>query len=624
MSKLDKLIKMIDKKSTIEHSAYFDAGWYAKRYGIESNESAEHYLKYGYRHGFDPSLNFSTREYLANNPDVKMNPLLHYELYGKYEHRLGVRELASNKGVFINLNEVKDLIDKADIVSFDIFDSLIVRPFSKADGIYDYIEKSLDLDNFAYIRKCAELSARKKYELDVSIDQIYELMPERFKDIRDIELECELKLDRRNEQIMDVYNYCLEKGKEVICISDMYLDEEFEKKLLKSCGFEIDKVYCSCGRIESKANGLLFKEVKSIYSDKQILHIGDNVLSDYRNAKDNGLEAFLISRNDEIIDCSLDYSYLSDLDKSNIGYIVHRGILGNNYYGFRNNNADYKFGYGLGGPFVLSYVQYICDKAKENGVDCLGFVARDGYVLKRVYDEFFKERYGFRSAYLYATRACGLGALMDYQGEAVYLSKLLKLAKSDGVDVDDSKDNVSEFNSKYDVLSKWSKRNYENLKRHFVSECGDCKSIMVIDLNTKHFSSLKLCERMLDVKVMGMFSSVFANDCDCVYEVFARRNISTGFKDAASIMEILVSAPSDSIVGVNDDLSPRYERDCSKDNYNDIMSGIIDYVSDFVEIFGLGSKLMLSYDEWILMCQNYIDRCADAGNRILKHMENSI
>ena len=61
MSKLDKLIKMMDKKSTIEHSAYFDAGWYAKRYGIEPNESAEHYLKYGYRHFNDPSLNINTQ-----------------------------------------------------------------------------------------------------------------------------------------------------------------------------------------------------------------------------------------------------------------------------------------------------------------------------------------------------------------------------------------------------------------------------------------------------------------------------------------------------------------------------------------------------------------------------------
>ena len=110
---------------------------------------------------------------------------------------------------------------------------MVVSPFSKADGIYDYIERSYNLDNFAYIRKCAELSARNRYDLEVSIDQIYELMPERFKAIRDIELECELKLDRRNEQIMHVYNYCLEKDKEVICISDMYLDEGFEKKLLK-------------------------------------------------------------------------------------------------------------------------------------------------------------------------------------------------------------------------------------------------------------------------------------------------------------------------------------------------------------------------------------------------------
>lgn len=627
MSKIDKLIKMMDKKSAIEHSAYFDALWYAGRYGLEVNEAAEHYLKYGYRHGFDPSSHFSTREYLANNPDVKMNPLLHYELYGRSEGRLGVREIEKSSGGFVEFNRVKEFIDESDVVSFDIFDTLIVRPFSKADGIYRYIEREYGLDNFCYVRKCAEKIARNKYDLDVNIDQIYENMPERFRNIKEIELECELKLCRRNQQIMEIYNYCLNNDKEIICISDMYLDEEFEKRLLNKCGFKIGKVFCSCGRRESKANGLLFEYVKSIYDGKKILHIGDNVLSDYKNALDNGIEAVRLSRNDEIIDSCADYDYLSDLDNRNVMYLCHKGILGSSYYGLKDKSGDYKFGYGLGGIFVLSYVNYICKKAKENNVDCLGFVARDGYVLKRVYDLYFKQRYGFKSAYLYATRACGLSALLDYQDEAVYLSKLLKLAESDGIDVkvyDSYTDNVAEFERKREALQKWADNNYVNLKRHFDKECGGCRNVMVVDLNTKHFSSLKLCKRMLDGNAVGMFSSIFSNYSDMAFEVFAKRDISTAFKDAASIMEILISAPSDSIVGVNSDLSAKYEKDTSKDNYNEIMGGILGYIADFVSVFGIDEGMMMSFDEWVFMCQSYVDRNVDAKLRIVKHLENSI
>lgn len=74
----------------ISCSKLFDAAWYAKTYGI-SEDSAAHYLKEGWKIGYDPSDKFSTREYLEINTDVakaEINPLLHYELYGRSEGRM--------------------------------------------------------------------------------------------------------------------------------------------------------------------------------------------------------------------------------------------------------------------------------------------------------------------------------------------------------------------------------------------------------------------------------------------------------------------------------------------------------------------------------------------------------
>jgi hypothetical protein len=51
----------------------------------------EHYLLYGYKKGYIPSLDFDSNFYLTAYPDVKhskINPLLHYVLYGISEGKI--------------------------------------------------------------------------------------------------------------------------------------------------------------------------------------------------------------------------------------------------------------------------------------------------------------------------------------------------------------------------------------------------------------------------------------------------------------------------------------------------------------------------------------------------------
>lgn len=73
----------------IASSPFFDAAFYKYTYGIHGNP-ASHYLNKGWQRGLNPSRDFSTEDYFLLNPDVKtadINPLLHYELFGKQEGR---------------------------------------------------------------------------------------------------------------------------------------------------------------------------------------------------------------------------------------------------------------------------------------------------------------------------------------------------------------------------------------------------------------------------------------------------------------------------------------------------------------------------------------------------------
>ena len=75
----------------IAKSPYFNESWYKNEYNIPDDvDCAEHYLKIGFAKLYNPSNEFSTYEYYECNKDVKdhiMNPLLHYEKYGRNEQR---------------------------------------------------------------------------------------------------------------------------------------------------------------------------------------------------------------------------------------------------------------------------------------------------------------------------------------------------------------------------------------------------------------------------------------------------------------------------------------------------------------------------------------------------------
>ena len=74
----------------IQNSIYFDDKWYREKYYVpDKTWAAGHYFSEGWKCGFDPSEYFSTHEYLNKNQDVLkagMNPLFHYECYGKHEN----------------------------------------------------------------------------------------------------------------------------------------------------------------------------------------------------------------------------------------------------------------------------------------------------------------------------------------------------------------------------------------------------------------------------------------------------------------------------------------------------------------------------------------------------------
>ncbi len=89
--------KLSDKENhnylLIRKSRYFNKAWYLKTYPDVKDSKIDpilHYLNYGWRKGYNPSMKFNGNDYLIANYDIKkanICPLVHYEMHGAKEGR---------------------------------------------------------------------------------------------------------------------------------------------------------------------------------------------------------------------------------------------------------------------------------------------------------------------------------------------------------------------------------------------------------------------------------------------------------------------------------------------------------------------------------------------------------
>lgn len=153
-------------------------------------------------------------------------------------------------------------IDSADVISFDVFDTVVSRAVLTPEDVDALLQaNSPDIN----------LSRRPAPG----------------------EAELEARLIRRRATA-DLINYASSRGKQVILCSDMHFREEEYAKLLSKAGITgYDRFFISCEYDYLKRDGL-FEEVKTAYPGKRILHIGDSPEEDILAAKRAGLETFYI------------------------------------------------------------------------------------------------------------------------------------------------------------------------------------------------------------------------------------------------------------------------------------------------------------------------------------------
>jgi len=238
---------------------------------------------------------------------------------------------------------IKKKIASYEIISFDIFDTMLLRDVPNPQDIFTVIEQKYKIKNFKKRRINAENLARKfSKQNEVTINDIYKYLDGVDKKN---ELDEEEQSLYANPDIIDIYHYAKIKNKKIICISDMYLEKFFIEKILKKNGFvEIDCLFISNEYQATKENGELYDAVLqqlNIKHPNKILHIGDNYYSDVKRAISKGFKALHYYPYNNI-DVMSSCRYKEALMKNTIDSLYFANQLKNDLkYKMDKDKADY-------------------------------------------------------------------------------------------------------------------------------------------------------------------------------------------------------------------------------------------------------------------------------------------
>ena len=606
------------------------------------------------------------------------------------------------------LEKIKQLIasPKIKCVSFDIFDTLITRPFYEPLDMFRIMDKDYrelthnDVGiNFSKIRVISENICREnKRKTDpecqeVTLDEIYDTIHTQYEISKDVleklkkkECEYEIRFCKRRDTIHELYELALDMGKKVIFTSDMYLPEYVIVKILKENGYtEYTKLYLSSTVKKIKWTGDLYRHVfKDMGLEPgEMIHMGDNFESDYKRAKELGMNSIHIPKT---IDVMTKTNYTNNLaqplikslpfwrdNAESIRFmgircmmaVVANKLFDNPFKTFDHrtdfNSDPYLIGYYALGMYVYGVTKWILDETNDR-YDKVSFMARDGYLILESY-KIMKELYSNPAVeeYLYVSRKALIPVMIVDKLDFYKLSEIIEIQTHSPknvikyvkniLDIDDEKleklckeqnisytkkfQNNEEFNRYIKILvdnfydEARHKEKREKLKEYFNKIMGDKPATFDVGYSGRpEFYLTHLCGKSIDT----LFLNINRDDA-LEYSKVGNFKLKTYFdaKPTATgnAYELLFSKLAPSCIGYNitekgvEPVFEKYENSYQVEQMVGIMQkAAIEFVSDIINIFKQDTDILYYQDYYItLPIMSYFNSATRLDKRPLDAVE---
>lgn len=540
--------------------------------------------------------------------------------------------------------ELKDKIDKADIVSFDIFDTLIMRKVFSPEDVFrllgEEVRAELKLDcEIASIRaQAAQCGAYATInEIYGYIKKCTNLTDKNIADIMKLEKDTDIDLCIVRRDIADLYEYCLTCGKEVYFISDMYYTIQDIKRILDKCGVTVpddEHIWISCEKKADKVSGSLWEEYfKLVGKGNKCLHIGDNKTCDVKNPVRYGIDSYYVmSAKDMLMNSSM-AELASDVntvsDSICLGLVASK--LFNSPFALCSTKGKVSFddsesyGYCVYGPLLEKFLIWLYYKLRKDEIDKLLFFARDGYFLEKDYTmvaELLDDGYEQEWCYLPISRRLIYIATMENEDDfnrvvafpyvgtfADYMQSRFEIIVADETSeyndrqinaVGDSKNILKWIQPYKDKIMEQAKKERKNYLAYLTSD-GDMKkelSYGTVDLGYYGTNQYYL-QRLTGIKTKGYcFYACLSKDNIYNNEItmdgcFQYGDDYTAEKSIASnknmYIETFITAPHGMIRYIDDRGNAVCQPDRkSQKNFNvkeKVNCGAVDFINDYISIY---------------------------------------
>ena len=463
------------------------------------------------------------------------------------------------------------------IYSFDIFDTLLLRPYADPQEVWRVLEEQEGEIGFARARKEADKitfqRATKKGE-ETTVEAAYELIPQ-FRHLMKREMELERKVLRANSEMLKLWNKLGTQGERRVIVSDMYLPAEFIKSVLREKGFDgWDGFYLSRDYKVRKSSGKLFEVMLKSENvrPEDVLHIGDNIQSDVQIPQKLGIQT---KHYVKVIDrLYKQFPFTENVDGRLSGLLA----LGLHEFKLKcpDNTYWHRLGFMMAGVLGYIYVKWIVETAKQLGKNHLMFVARDGYIWQRICNAIYPE---IKTDYFYAPRLTSIA--------------VLGAIGSDAWAIKDRKDYILKHLNDVDL------KQVESCYKDYLGQFLIDKDTAVVDGCSSGFSAQRLVEKEIGTNMFSFYLLSMAKK-HCAASLYSTNLYALQFHEFS---EFLFGSPEPPIIGVSSN-GPIYS-----DNYSNFEQFKIEHSSEICKgaescaLVLFQNNVEISPEKWI----NYVD-----------------
>lgn len=309
------------------------------------------------------------------------------------------------------MQKLPDIIKNVKYVSFDIFDTLVLRSYSFPKDLFQHMSFILDDPDFARIRIEIENNLRNQAKIlnkeEITFDDIYNIINN--EKARQLELNLEYANCFQNKEVFKLYKLAIELNKKVLITSDMYLSYVFIKKVLFKIGVtKFDKLFLSSYDLLTKWSGSRYKKMLEYLKcdPKDILHIGDNKHSDFEIPQNFGINSYHYEPPSKKI------LGIKEINQAILcGICNSNSLLSSIQYSYTSDNAVnfnskkdywYRIGFDYAGIILYSFCKFLLNELNEKNIEEIIFLSRDGQIIKKVFDIINDKK--VKSYYIYSSR----------------------------------------------------------------------------------------------------------------------------------------------------------------------------------------------------------------------------